>query len=61
VRARHILITANTSSDTLGNTTKSPRKQAREAVEKDKQQKQIDEIVARSHVTVAENFSVAPK
>ena len=53
VRAQHILI--NSSAATPGDSSlpKSIMDQAREAVEKDKQQKLIDEIVARSHVTVA--------
>jgi hypothetical protein len=57
---RHILFTSGTSSGTSSQ-QKSPREQAREAVEQEKQQKLIDEIVARSHVTVAENFTVTKK
>jgi len=59
VRARHILITSGNSSET--STPKSPREQAREAVEVEKQKKLIDEIVSRSHSTVAENFTVTAK
>jgi hypothetical protein len=37
---------------------KSGRDQARAAVEQEKQKKILDEIVKRSHVTIAENFQV---
>jgi hypothetical protein len=37
---------------------KAGREQARAAVEQEKQKKLIDDIVKRSHVTVAENFQV---
>ncbi len=50
VHARHILI-----GEPPG---RSGRDQARGAVEQDKQKKVLDEIVARSRVTVAENFQV---
>lgn len=59
VNARHILISYGGSSDPAS--VKSPREQAREAVEAEKQKKLIDEIVSRSHVTVAENFTVTAK
>lgn len=51
VRARHILI-----GEPAG---RSGRDQARGAVEQEKQKHLIDEIVARSHIKVAENFQVA--
>ena len=51
VHARHILI-----GQPAG---RSGRDQARGAVEQDKQKKLIDDIVARSHIQVAENFQVA--
>jgi peptidyl-prolyl cis-trans isomerase C len=51
LHARHILF-----SD--GQPGKSGRDQARAAVEQEKQKKAIDEIVARTPVRVAENFSV---
>jgi peptidyl-prolyl cis-trans isomerase C len=38
----------------------SGRDQAKAAVEEDKQQKALDEIVARTRVTVAENYQVTP-
>jgi parvulin-like peptidyl-prolyl isomerase len=56
VHARHILI-ANGAPNPFG-PPKSARDQAREAVEQEKEKKWIDDIVARSHVTVAENFQV---
>lgn len=59
IHARHILImTGSPDAGPMGGPPKQPRDQAREAVEKDKQQKLLDEIVARSHVTVADNFKV---
>lgn len=59
VHARHILIgdTAGAGDNPFG-PPKSGRDQAREAVEKEKRDKVLDEIVKRSHVSVAENFSV---
>lgn len=61
VHARHILITVGQMS--APNPMGPPpalKDQARAAVEKEKQEKVIDEIVNRSRVTVAENFTVAP-
>lgn len=52
VHARHILIGEQPG--------RSGRDQARGAVEQEKQKQVIDDIVARSHVTVAENFQVTP-
>jgi hypothetical protein len=60
VHARHILVANTTSANEPANEPKSPREQVRDAVEKDKQQKLLDEIVARSHVTVAENVTLNP-
>ena len=37
---------------------KSPHDTARDAVEQEKEKKWVDDIVQRSHVTVAENFKV---
>lgn len=58
VHARHILIAAG-AANPFG-PPKSPRDQAREAVEQDKEKKMLDEIVKRqsSHISIAENFSV---
>jgi parvulin-like peptidyl-prolyl isomerase len=59
VHARHILI--GEASDEGANPfapPKSGRDKARAAVEQEKQKKVLDEIVKRSHVTVAENFQV---
>jgi parvulin-like peptidyl-prolyl isomerase len=58
VHARHILIG---ESDPNANPLMPPqtgRDRARAAVEKEKQEKILDEIVKRSRVTVAENFQV---
>jgi len=59
VHARHILIAAG-NPNPFG-PPQSPKDQAREAVEQDKQKKLIDDIVKRQtdHITVAENFTVA--
>ncbi|SRR6266496_196935 len=58
VHARHILI-ASGATNPFG-PPKSPRDQAREAVEQEKEKNLIDEIVKRqsSHITIAEKFSV---
>jgi len=58
VHARHILI-----SDAGANPFAPPqtaRERAKAAVEQEKGKKVLDEIVARSHVKVAENFQVKP-
>jgi parvulin-like peptidyl-prolyl isomerase len=59
VHARHILIAAGTPNP-FG-PPKSPMDQAREAVEQEKEKAMIEEIVKRqgSHITIADNFSVA--
>ena len=58
VRARHILI-ASGAPNPFG-PPKSPKDQAREAVEQEKEKNLIDEIVKRQsgHITIAENFTV---
>ena len=58
VHARHILIGAGGQSDNPMAPPRSGRDQARAEVEKEKQKKILDDIVKRSHVTVAENFTV---
>jgi parvulin-like peptidyl-prolyl isomerase len=58
VNARHILIGEGGQSDNPLAPPRSGREQARAAVEQEKQKKVLDEIVKRSHVTVAENFQV---
>ena len=59
VHARHILIASGGAPNPFG-APKSSQDQAREAVEQEKEKKWIDDIVKRSHVTVADNFQVAP-
>ena len=59
VHARHILI--GEAADEAANPFAPPqtgREKARAAVEKEKQEKILEEIVKRSHVTVADNFQV---
>ena len=58
VHARHILIGAGGESDNPMAPPRSGRDKARAEVEKEKQKKVLDDIVKRSHVTVAENFTV---
>ena len=61
IRARHILISAGPPpSANPFMPQQSAEDRAREAVEDEKRKKLIDEIVQRSHVSVAENFTVAP-
>jgi parvulin-like peptidyl-prolyl isomerase len=56
LHARHILISEPNANPFAPPQT--PRDKARAAVEQDKQKKVLDDIVSRSHVTVAENFQV---
>lgn len=56
VHARHILF-GDANSNPFG-PPQSPRDKARAAVEQEKAKKVLDEIVSRSHVQVAENYSV---
>jgi len=58
VHARHILIALG-SPNPMG-PPKSPKDQARDAVEQEKEKTMIDEIVKRQspHITIADNFSV---
>src|SRR2546426_4272895 len=58
VHARHILIGEGGQANNPFAPPKSGRDQARAAVEQEKQNKVLEEIVKRSHVTVAENFRV---
>ena len=58
VHARHILISdAGAGANPFG-PPQSPKDKARAEVEKDKAAKVLDEIVARSHVKVADNYQV---
>jgi parvulin-like peptidyl-prolyl isomerase len=58
VHARHILIAAG-APNPMG-PPKSPKDQARDAVEQEKEKAMIDDIVKRqsSHISIAENFGV---
>ncbi|MGH9882176.1 MAG: peptidylprolyl isomerase, partial [Pyrinomonadaceae bacterium] len=58
VHARHILIGESAQADNPFAPPQTGRDKARAAVEKEKRDKVLDEIVKRSHVTVAENFQV---
>jgi parvulin-like peptidyl-prolyl isomerase len=58
IHARHILISSGSKSSNPFGPPQTPKDQAREAVEQEKQKQVIDEIVQRSHVKVAEEFTV---
>lgn len=61
LHARHILIKAGGSGTEAANPfapPQSPKEQARAAVEEEKRTKLLDEVLKRSKVTVAENFTV---
>lgn len=58
VHARHILIGESNEGANPFAPPQSGRDKARAAVEQEKQKKVLDEIVGRSHVTVAENYQV---
>lgn len=58
VRARHILIGYNAAARN-GLPPKSPRERAREAVQAEKSKRLYEEIAARMHVKVAEDFPVS--
>ncbi|CAN5795981.1 hypothetical protein BH18ACI4_BH18ACI4_25170 [soil metagenome] len=58
VHARHILIGDSGPADNPFAPPKPGREQARATVEQEKQKKVVDDIVKRSHVSVAENFQV---
>jgi parvulin-like peptidyl-prolyl isomerase len=58
VHARHILIGESAQGDNPFAPPQSGRDKAKAAVEQEKQKKVLEDIVKRSHVTVAENFQV---
>ena len=57
VHARHILVR---DMSNMGRPPASPKEKARQAIEKEKGEKLLEEIVNRSHVKVADNYSVKP-
>jgi parvulin-like peptidyl-prolyl isomerase len=57
VHARHILIR---DMSNMGRPPLSPKEKAKQAIEKEKGEKLLEEIVNRSHVKVADNYSVKP-
>lgn len=60
VKARHILITAGGGQPANPMAPpQTPREQARAAVEREKQEKLLEEIMQRTRVEVAEDFAVA--
>jgi peptidyl-prolyl cis-trans isomerase C len=59
IHARHILFSNKTTDpDNPFAGPMGPREQAKAAIEKEKQKKVMDEIIAKTHVTVAEDFTV---
>jgi peptidyl-prolyl cis-trans isomerase C len=61
VHARHILLkhtAAGAQQSPMMGAPPAPREQARQAVEKEKRQKYIDEIAQRTHVSVPEDFKI---
>jgi len=56
VRARHILIAASSARRNRNGPPQSPREQARLAVEKQKLDKLVDDLVSRSRVVVVDDF-----
>lgn len=64
VRARHILIASGAPQQDEGMPGAPPqqsvRDKAKAAVEQEKEEKLVEEIVTRQRVTVAENFTVTP-
>ena len=61
VRARHILIRYNAALRSPGSTPISPHDKARQAVEDEKRNRALDEIVARRRIRVAEDYPVGPE
>lgn len=59
VHARHILF-SEASGDSPFGPPQTSRSKAKSALEKEKADKILDEIVARSHVKVADNYTVKP-
>jgi parvulin-like peptidyl-prolyl isomerase len=58
IHARHILFSQ--ASDSPFGPPQTSRSKAKDALEKEKADKILDEFVARSHVKVADNYSVKP-
>jgi hypothetical protein len=58
VRARHILIRYNNAPRDPNSRPMAPRDQARAAVEEEKRGRLLDDIVARRHVQVAEDYVI---
>lgn len=59
VRARHILIRYNSAPQSRNAPPRSPREQARESVEREKRDRVLDDIVARTRVTVPEDYTIS--
>jgi peptidyl-prolyl cis-trans isomerase C len=59
VHARHILVKFNNAPRDPNTPPMPPREQARAAVEEEKRERVLEDIVARSHVQVAEDYEVS--
>jgi len=59
VHARHILVRFNNAPRNPGSPPMTPRDQARAAVEEEKRNRLFDEIAARRHVQVAEDYQAS--
>lgn len=59
IHARHILF-SDAGGNPFGGPPQTAREKAKSAVEQEKAQKILDDIVARSHVKVADTYSVKP-
>ena len=59
VHARHILIRFNSAPRTPGAAPRSPREQARAALEEEKRHRVFDELAVRRNVQVAEDYPVS--
>ncbi|HEX8142660.1 MAG TPA: peptidylprolyl isomerase [Pyrinomonadaceae bacterium] len=60
IHARHILIASGEGEESaMGGAPQPAREKAKAAIEQEKEEKVINEIVARSRINVAENFTVA--
>ena len=60
VHARHILIREMEADNQFAGPPQSPRDKARRTLQGEKEKKILEDIVSRSHVKVADNFSVKP-
>lgn len=58
VKARHVLITSTEKQQGSQPLGQVPRQEARSAIQQDKQQQFVEELIRRHNITVAEDFTV---